>query len=149
MRVRTAFFAAALLAVVGSGLASAAADRRDFRAGHGHLRGRASGRHRDRRRAGTAAAAHRGRVRPGHVSRRRVADWHLLGHIRTARVPDAGTTGRGVTIGFRAQINAALELSSVQETVTVTGESPIIDTLGDGHQEHVRSGDPSEHSFRT
>ncbi len=33
-----------------------------------------------------------------------------------------------ITIGFRAQINAALELSTVQETVTVTGASPLVDT---------------------
>ena len=33
-----------------------------------------------------------------------------------------------VTIGFRAQINAAMELSTVQETVTVTGASPLVDT---------------------
>jgi hypothetical protein len=37
-----------------------------------------------------------------------------------------------VTIGFRAQVNAALELSSVQETVTVTGESPLVDTRETG-----------------
>src|SRR5688500_8286396 len=37
-----------------------------------------------------------------------------------------------VTIGFRAQMNASLELSSVQETVTVTGESPLIDTRETG-----------------
>jgi Carboxypeptidase regulatory-like domain/TonB-dependent Receptor Plug Domain len=33
-----------------------------------------------------------------------------------------------ITIGFRAQINAALELSTVQETVTVSGASPLVDT---------------------
>ena len=33
-----------------------------------------------------------------------------------------------VTIGFRAQVNASLELSSVQETVTVSGASPLVDT---------------------
>jgi hypothetical protein len=37
-----------------------------------------------------------------------------------------------ITIGFRAQVNAELELSSVQETVTVTGESPLIDTRETG-----------------
>ena len=37
-----------------------------------------------------------------------------------------------ITIGFAAQINAELELSSVQETVTVTGESPLIDTKATG-----------------
>ncbi|HYE88446.1 MAG TPA: TonB-dependent receptor [Vicinamibacterales bacterium] len=33
-----------------------------------------------------------------------------------------------VTIGFRAQVNGNLELSTVQETVTVTGASPLVDT---------------------
>ena len=37
-----------------------------------------------------------------------------------------------ITIGFRAQINGELELSTVQETVTVTGESPIVDTRETG-----------------
>ncbi len=37
-----------------------------------------------------------------------------------------------VNIGFSAQVNGALELSAVQETVTVTGESPIIDTRETG-----------------
>ncbi len=37
-----------------------------------------------------------------------------------------------VTIGFRAQINGALQLSTVQETVTVTGASPIVDTRETG-----------------
>jgi hypothetical protein len=39
-----------------------------------------------------------------------------------------------LTIGFRAQVNATLELSTVQETVTVTGESPLIDTRETGTQ---------------
>jgi hypothetical protein len=37
-----------------------------------------------------------------------------------------------LTIGFRAQVNGELDLSAVQETVTVTGESPIIDTRETG-----------------
>jgi len=37
-----------------------------------------------------------------------------------------------ITIGFRAQVNTTLELSTVQETVTVTGESPLIDTRETG-----------------
>jgi hypothetical protein len=37
-----------------------------------------------------------------------------------------------ITIGFRAQVNSELELSTVQETVTVTGESPLIDTRETG-----------------
>ena len=37
-----------------------------------------------------------------------------------------------VTIGFRAQVNGNLELSTVQETVTVTGASPLVDTRETG-----------------
>ena len=36
--------------------------------------------------------------------------------------------GIQVTLGFAAQVNAELEISTVEETVTVTGESPIVDT---------------------
>src|SRR5574338_577520 len=36
--------------------------------------------------------------------------------------------GVQVTIGFTAQINQQLEISTVEETVTVSGESPIVDT---------------------
>src|SRR5918999_2597343 len=37
-----------------------------------------------------------------------------------------------ITIGFRAQVNGQLELSTVQETVTVTGASPLVDTRETG-----------------
>src|SRR5262245_28410786 len=37
-----------------------------------------------------------------------------------------------ITIGFRAQVNAELEVSTIQETVTVTGESPLVDTRQTG-----------------
>jgi hypothetical protein len=40
--------------------------------------------------------------------------------------------GIRIEIGFTAQINATLEVSSVQETVTVLGESPIVDTRDTG-----------------
>ena len=33
-----------------------------------------------------------------------------------------------VQAGFNAEVNGRLELSTVEETVTVTGESPIVDT---------------------
>jgi hypothetical protein len=39
-----------------------------------------------------------------------------------------------VTIGFRAQVNGELEVSAVQETITVTGESPVVDTKETGTQ---------------
>jgi Carboxypeptidase regulatory-like domain len=37
-----------------------------------------------------------------------------------------------VTVGFSAQVNAQLGISTVQETITVTGESPIVDTRNTG-----------------
>jgi Carboxypeptidase regulatory-like domain len=37
-----------------------------------------------------------------------------------------------ITIGFRAQVNGGLELSTVQETVTVSGASPLVDTRETG-----------------
>jgi hypothetical protein len=46
-----------------------------------------------------------------------------LAGFRTMAMPDIR-----VTIGFRAQVNATMELSTVQETVTVTGASPLVDT---------------------
>jgi hypothetical protein len=36
--------------------------------------------------------------------------------------------GIQITIGFAAQVNQQMEISTVQETITVTGESPIVDT---------------------
>src|SRR4051794_27908221 len=40
--------------------------------------------------------------------------------------------GIRVTVGFAAAVNAQLGISSVQETITVTGESPIVDTKAVG-----------------
>jgi len=40
--------------------------------------------------------------------------------------------GIQVTVGFSAAVNAQLGISSVQETITVTGESPIVDTKATG-----------------
>jgi hypothetical protein len=37
-----------------------------------------------------------------------------------------------VGINFNAQVNASMEVSTVQETVTVTSEAPIVDTRQDG-----------------
>jgi len=36
--------------------------------------------------------------------------------------------GIRIEIGFNAQINATMEISSVEETITVSGESPVVDT---------------------
>jgi hypothetical protein len=40
--------------------------------------------------------------------------------------------GIQVTVGFNAQVNAQMGISTVQETITVTGESPIVDTRETG-----------------
>ena len=40
--------------------------------------------------------------------------------------------GIRITVGFSAQVNAQLGVSTVQETVTVTGQSPIVDTKETG-----------------
>src|SRR5438552_1322867 len=40
--------------------------------------------------------------------------------------------GIRVTVGFNAHVNAQMGISTVQETVTVTGESPIVDTKETG-----------------
>src|SRR3954452_11846025 len=40
--------------------------------------------------------------------------------------------GIQVTVGFSANVSTALGVSAVQETVTVTGESPIVDTKNTG-----------------
>src|SRR5262245_7700981 len=36
--------------------------------------------------------------------------------------------GIQVTVGFNAQVNAAMAISTVQETITVIGETPVVDT---------------------
>src|SRR5499427_210721 len=40
--------------------------------------------------------------------------------------------GIQVTVGFSAQVNAVMGISTVQETITVTGQSPIVDTKETG-----------------
>src|SRR5579872_357280 len=40
--------------------------------------------------------------------------------------------GVAVTVGFSAQVNAQMAVSTVQETITVTGQSPIVDTRNTG-----------------
>ncbi|MGH9314227.1 MAG: TonB-dependent receptor [Vicinamibacterales bacterium] len=42
--------------------------------------------------------------------------------------------GIRVELGFNAQVNAQLEITAVQETVTVTGESPVVDTRSTAEQ---------------
>ncbi len=47
--------------------------------------------------------------------------------------------GIRVSLGFTATVNAELKVASLQESVTVTGQSPVVDTVG-----HRRSATPSD-----
>ena len=40
--------------------------------------------------------------------------------------------GIRIELGFNAQINATMEISSVEETITVSGETPVVDTRDTG-----------------
>ena len=79
-----------------------------------------------------AAARRRRRRRPAATALPELPIGTYIGDVRTARLQDHPAQDIRITIGFRAQINAELELSSVQETVTVTGESPLVDTTETG-----------------
>ena len=46
--------------------------------------------------------------------------------------------GIRITLGFNAQVNVQLGVATLQETVTVSGESPVIDTIGDAHPDQLR-----------
>ena len=50
-----------------------------------------------------------------------------------------------VTVGFSAAVNAQLGISTVQETITVTGQSPIVDTKDTGHEADVHQRAAAEH----
>ena len=49
--------------------------------------------------------------------------------------------GIRITLGFNAQVNVSLNVATLQETVTVSGESPVIDTVGDAHPDQLRPAD--------
>jgi hypothetical protein len=46
--------------------------------------------------------------------------------------------GIGITLGFTATVNAELGVAALQETVTVTGESPVIDTSATRVQQNFK-----------
>ncbi len=46
--------------------------------------------------------------------------------------------GISITLGFTANVNVELALASLQETVTVTGESPVIDTSATRIQQNFK-----------
>ncbi|HJU42494.1 MAG TPA: carboxypeptidase regulatory-like domain-containing protein [Vicinamibacterales bacterium] len=47
-------------------------------------------------------------------------------------------SGISITLGFTANVNVELSLATLQETVTVTGESPIIDTTATRVQQNFK-----------
>lgn len=133
MRVRTALLAAALVAVAGSRFASAQQQT-------GEIFGRVTDTSDAVLPGATVTVAGPALLQPRIVvasdnGTYRVAELPIGTYSVTFELPGFRTLARQdvrVTIGFRAQINAALDLSSVQETVTVTGETPIIDTRETG-----------------
>ena len=46
--------------------------------------------------------------------------------------------GISITLGFTAQVNVELALATLQETVTVSGESPVIDTSATRIQQNFK-----------
>ena len=59
---------------------------------------------------------------------RRSAAGHLHGHLHAARLPVAsGAKASSCPGTFTATVNADLRVGSLEETITVTGESPIVD----------------------
>ena len=126
--------------------ACAAADGRDFRQGHRRVRRRAAGRHRHADRPVAAAAADGDDQRDRAPTSSRVSTsaptrvkFELAG-FKTVVNEDIR-----VTVGFSAQVNAQLGVSTVQETVTVTGESPIVDTKETGTKQTFTQRAAAEH----
>ena len=49
--------------------------------------------------------------------------------------------GIRITLGFNAQVNVAMNVATLQETVTVSGQSPVIDTVRDARPDQLRPAD--------
>ena len=56
-------------------------------------------------------------LRPGTLQR----------HVHASRIRTVRREGIELTSGFTANVNADLKVGTIEETVTVTGESPIVD----------------------
>ncbi len=133
MRVRAIVLALVALFAT-SALASAQQQTGEvFGKGHRSVRRRAAGRHRHADSADSASAAEVAvtsetgtylfpRLNIGTYA----VKFELTG-FKTVVIEDII-----VTVGFNAQINAQMGVSTVQETITVTGQSPIVDTKETG-----------------
>ena len=56
--------------------------------------------------------------------------------------------GIDIALGFTANINAELAVATLQETVTVTGESPVIDTTATSVQQNFKHRAAEQHPER-
>jgi len=99
-----------------------------FRRRPGHVR-RGSAR---RQRRGEQRRADRKGPRGGHrrsraIQDRRSSAGHLHRHVHASRIHTFKRDGIELGADFTAQVNAELRVGSLEETVTVTGASPIVD----------------------
>ena len=62
------------------------------------------------------------------VQDRRAASWHLQRDVHADRVQHVQRDGVELSAGFTATINADLRVGALEETITVSGQSPIVDT---------------------
>ncbi len=89
----------------------------------------------------------------GPVQDRRPAARHLYGHVHAGGVQDGASAPTSCSKGtFTAQVNAELQVGAMEETLTVTAESPTVDVIS--NTEDVRrqprrarrhSDDPARH----
>src|SRR4029078_6677048 len=78
-------------------------------------------------------------LRPGEY----VVTFSLTG-FRTVR-----REGIVLPTSFTAQVNTELSLGQLEESIVVTGESPLVDVRGSGAQCGVTRGEPDTHAPRT
>ena len=76
----------------------------------------------------------------GQVQHCRVAPGQLHADIHLARLQHCQAENIQLTAAVTASINAELRVGNLQETVTVTGESPIVDTRS-ARRQQVIDGD--------
>ena len=72
--------------------------------------------------------AHRGHRRPGRLQDRRPAAGIYTVTFTLAGFSTVKREGVELTSNFTAPVNADMKVGALEETVTVTGESPVVDT---------------------
>ena len=71
------------------------------------------------------------------VSHRRSASRHLLGHVALTGFTTVKREGIELSGNFVATVNADLRVGALEETITVTGESPIVDVQSTRSQQII------------